>query len=54
MVSLNNCHFGEGGAYQISHGIGFSPVLTSLSLAGNEIGDSGAEEFIDPLYMSSL
>ena len=50
-VSLNNCHFGEGGAQHISLGLGYSPNLTSLSIAGNDIEDIGADWLVDPMNM---
>ena len=54
VVSLNNCHIGESGASQVSRGIGFSPTLKSLSLASNDMGDEGAEYFLEPFFMNTL
>ena len=45
---------GESGAYQISRGLGFSPTLTKLSLAGNDLGDEGVDSLVDPFYYETM
>ena len=46
-ASMAYCMLGESGAAQISRGIGFSSVFVSLNLAGNQLGNQGAEFFSD-------
>ena len=51
---MNYCNLCETGATAISRGLGMSPTLTSLSLAGNKFRDGSAEWLMDPFLLSTL